>query len=53
MTSFAITFSLPMNSLQSLGPKASGMFAFQVSPLSVLWVLIMLLPLAVFLLGAS
>ncbi len=48
VASFAITFSLPMNALQNLGPKASGMFAFQVSPWSVLWVLIMLLPLAVF-----
>lgn len=48
ITSFAITFSLPMNAIQSIGPKAGGMFAFQVSAMSMIWVLIMLLPLAVF-----
>ncbi len=48
ITSFAITFSLPMSAIQSMGPKAAGMFTFQVNPWSVLWVLIMLLPLAVF-----
>lgn len=48
VTSFAITFSLPMNSLKALGPQVGPLMNFQVSPWSVLWVLIMLLPLAVF-----
>jgi sodium transport system permease protein len=48
VTSFAITFSLPMNALKGLGPQAGPLMAFQVSALSVVWVLIMLLPLAVF-----
>jgi len=51
VTSFAITASLPLNALKEMGAQSSSLFAFQISPWSILWVLLMLLPLAVFFSG--
>lgn len=46
--SFTVTYSLPMTAIQSLGPKAGALFAFQISAMSIVWVILLLLPLAVF-----